>query len=99
MYEYEEFKTLSPFWGWVVLIIFSISLMSFGMITHLFIKENQTRYWSFGAQPIAPGESRYNTQQPPKNEVSQQMKPLPDAYPLKKLSADTSKSITGMCAQ
>jgi hypothetical protein len=97
MKEYEEYKTLPPFWGWVVLIVFCLSLISFGMIAHMFILEPKERHWDFGGLPIAPGESRYTTFEPNNKNLSLQIEPYPGAYPLKKLSPDTSEVFSGEC--
>jgi hypothetical protein len=97
MYEYEEYKTLPPFWGWIALIIFSISIFAFGMIAHMIIPERE-REWDHGALPIAPGEERYNTHEPA-GPPSQQIHPLPEAYPLLKLHPDTAHPFSGECQQ
>lgn len=96
MHEFEEYKTLSPFWGWFVLIVFSISIITFGMIAHMVIPHREQRHWDFGALPIVPGESRFTTRKPPAK-PSLQMIPLPGANPLTKIPADTSEPFSTEC--
>jgi hypothetical protein len=85
MKEYEEYKTLGPIGGWVVLILFSAALISFGMIAHMFIMESGQRKWEVGSFPIAPGQTRYSVLEPRREDTTRQMEPFPGAYPDRKL--------------
>ena len=96
MKDYEEVKTLSPFWGWVALIVFSILLLGFGMIAHLSIREAE-RTWSFWALPIAPGESNLSTYRLHRGKIPKQMHPLPEALPFTRLPTDTSSEFVTEC--
>jgi hypothetical protein len=99
MREYEEYKTLPPFWGWVVLIVFSFLLITYGMIAEMFLLEPRERVWNFGAAPVAPGESNYNTYEPGKNEIEQQMHKLPGASPVGRLDLDGKEMVIEDCGE
>jgi hypothetical protein len=96
MKEYEEYKTLSAFGGWVVLFLFSAALISYGMIAHMFIMESGQRTWEVGAFPIAPGQSRYSVIEPPgRGNEARQMEPMPGAYPDRTLPKVPLKASSG----
>jgi hypothetical protein len=99
MREYEEYKTLPTFWGWVVLIIFSFLLITYGMFAEMFILEPIERVWNFGAAPVAPGESNYSTYEPRNDEVEEQMHKLPGARPVGRLDLEGKEMVRGDCGK
>jgi hypothetical protein len=79
--RYEEFKVVSNFWGWVILISFAATILISGMIFHMSIKE-VPREWDFGALPDTPAKSIYSTREPREtNSVQLQITPLPEGVP------------------
>ncbi|MFA5515022.1 MAG: hypothetical protein WDA20_01925 [Desulfuromonadales bacterium] len=80
--KYDEYKILPQFWGWVILLAWSASLILWAMWIHAVIPEAD-RYWDYGQTAFTPAESIYSTVQLPKNmEPVQQIHPLPGALPL-----------------
>jgi hypothetical protein len=79
--EYEEFTVISSFWSWVLLIAFSIIIMSWGMFIKMMVGKEQPRTWDFGALPDVPAQSSYSTVKPPVEvNVPLQIQRLPEAY-------------------
>ncbi len=58
-----EYRTLPVFWSWVALLLFTAAILTWGMLSHMFIKERR-REWDFGAVPETPGASVFSTQLP-----------------------------------
>lgn len=84
MAEYEERMELSKFWGWVVLIIVSFSLIGYGMIAMFLVKEPPKRYWDHGSAVVPPGLTIYTTEVVKKgNEIPPQigLVPIVPQYP------------------
>ena len=80
--KYEEYKLLPQFWGWVILLAWSVSLIVWALWLHAIIPDTE-RQWSYGALPQVPAESIYSTVPAPREaEPRQQMEPLPGARPL-----------------
>lgn len=73
---YDEDQEISSFASWVVIILFSASIMAFGWIVYLLIPDGP-RSWNFGQLPDAPAESVYSTEVP-----QGKMKPRPQIYRL-----------------
>ncbi len=79
--RYEEFKVVSNFWGWVILIVFAGAILISAMIFHMSIKD-VPRDWDFGILPDTPASSIYSTREPGKSEsVPIQIPKLPEAKP------------------
>jgi len=98
--EYEEYKTLPPFWGWVLLFAICVFLIEFGHLHHHVIQD-AVRTWNFGVLPLVPGESKYSTSALPAQTVPLQMHALPEAHPRAKLPPDTALPfpVHGGCAK
>jgi hypothetical protein len=81
--KYDEYKHLPQFWGWVLLLAWTASLIAWGMWLHLVIPE-EPRYWDYGQKPFTPAESIFSSVRPPAGmEPAQQIPTLPEARPLK----------------
>ncbi len=79
--RYEEFKVVSNFWGWVILIVFATAILGSGMIFHMSIRE-VPREWDFGILPDTPAKSIYSTKEPQKGGIApRQIEQLPEAKP------------------
>jgi len=79
---YDEKQELPSPWEWVILIVFSASIMGFGWLVYLLVPD-APRHWDFGQFPDAPAESIYSTEQPDLARKPQpQIQPLPEAQPL-----------------
>lgn len=86
--KYEEFTLISSFWSWVILIIFSATIMGWGMFVHMMVDREVPRQWDFGQYPDVPAESEYSTVPAPNNvNVPLQIERLPEAYYDKKAGA------------
>lgn len=80
--KYDEKQELPSPWEWVILVVFSASIVGFGWLVYLLVPDGP-RHWDFGQLPDAPAESIYSTNRPaaaPK--PRQQVWPLPEAQPL-----------------
>jgi len=83
MKQYEEVKTPRPFWGWIILVVFSACLVGWGLAIY-FLVQDAPRQWDFGALKDAPGESIYSTSEPVEGKnAPQQVPTLPEANPRK----------------
>lgn len=79
--KYDEKQELPSPWEWVILTVFSASIMGFGWLVYLTVQDAPRR-WDFGQLPDAPAESFYSTDQPRLERVPrQQIPPLPEALP------------------
>ncbi len=80
--NYIEDKYLpGPVWGWLVLIVFSLSILGFGMWLMMVVPD-VPRQWNFGFYGDTPAESVYSTEQPPPDvRVSRVVPELPEASP------------------
>jgi hypothetical protein len=79
---YDEDQELPSPWEWVIVIVFSASIMAFGWLVYLIIPE-RPRQWDFGQLPDTPAESVYSTDQPDLARKSpRQIHALPEARPL-----------------
>ena len=78
---YDEEREISTLASWVIVILFSASIMAFGWIVYLVIPD-APRHWDFGQVPDAPAESMYSTDEPkPSTHPPRQVPRLPEAYP------------------
>ena len=71
--EYEEQTIISSFWSWVILIVFPITILGWGMFVEMIVSVGPSR-WDFGALPDTPSQSVYSTASPP----SDVQCPIPD---------------------
>ncbi len=78
-FEYEEYRSGGPMWGWVIVIILAFLTLSWGMVTHMAVPE-VVRQWDFGAVPDAPGESVFSTVPPPRVREAPPQIELPPDY-------------------
>lgn len=77
MEKYEEYKVVTPFWGWVILVAFSIVVLGWGMLL-MFIIPDTPRKWDFGTVPDTPAESVYSTAPRPRDvNVPRQIEQVP----------------------
>ena len=78
---YDEHQELPSPWEWVILIVFSASIMGFGWLVYSLVPDGP-RYWDFGQLPDTPAESIYSTEQPDlMRKPPQQILRLPEALP------------------
>ena len=87
---YDEHQELPSPWEWVIIILFSASIMGFGWLVYLVVPDGP-RQWNFGQLPDTPAESIYSTDQPDlAKKPQQQIWRLPEAQPLKPVPAEQS---------
>ena len=80
--KYDEYKLLPQFWGWVILLAWSASLILWAVWLHFLIPKGD-RYWDYGQSAFTPAESIYSSVElPEKMEPVQQIQTLPGAKPL-----------------
>ncbi|MBT1071510.1 hypothetical protein [Pelotalea chapellei] len=80
--KYDEERELPSPWEWVIITLFSASIVLFGLLVYHLIQEGP-RYWDFGQLPDTPAESIYSTKAPPtRTVVPRQMPVLPGSQPL-----------------
>ena len=77
---YDEEKEVSTFWSWVIIIVYSLSIMAFGLVVYWVVPDGPRR-WNFGLLPDPPGESIYHDRQPPPGPPERQIAPVPEARP------------------
>jgi len=91
-YIYEEYRSLSTMWSWLIVIGLSILLVATGIVVHRVIRD-APRHWDYGAMETIPGASVYSSVLPEPvtvgpaeiDKIPRQIQPLPDARPLEKL--------------
>jgi hypothetical protein len=77
MEKYEEYNTLSSFWGWVLIIFGSAFLVGLGLLTHFLVRDT-SRQWDFGQVRDIPAEAPFSTIVPSREpSVPNQLLPLP----------------------
>jgi hypothetical protein len=77
--EYEEQTIISSVTSWVILIVFPIIILSWGMFVEMIVMVGPS-YWDFGVLPDTPAQSQYSTAFPPPDiNVPYQIHRLPDA--------------------
>lgn len=78
---YDEELELPHPWEWVILIIFSASIVGFGWLIYLLVPDTP-RHWDFGQLPDTPAESIYSTEVPRSvAKPPRQFPKLPEAQP------------------
>jgi len=86
---YVEDHELPAPWGWIIILLFSASIMGFGWLAYCIIPE-ASRHWDFGQLPDTPAESIYSTEEPRDPALPRRQLPqLPEARPLKPVSPPT----------
>jgi hypothetical protein len=76
---YEEDIEFSVFWSWVVILVFSLSVLAYMLVVCFAVRETP-RQWDFGLLPDTPAESIYSTARYTRTkEPSRQLSPLPEA--------------------
>jgi hypothetical protein len=81
MVQFEEFRLVSSFWSWVIVVGLALGILAVGGVVWLAIPENE-RYWDFGALPDVPAQSVYSTSPPPDSQpVGRQLPAMPEAQP------------------
>ena len=80
--KYEEDRELPSPWEWVIIIVFSASIVGFGLLVYYTV-EDGPRYWDFGQLPDTPAESIYSTEQPKPadGKLQRQLPKLPETQP------------------
>lgn len=78
--DYDEHLELRSPWEWVILVVFSASIMGFGWLVYLLV-DDAPRRWDFGQLPDAPAESIYSSEQP-QRKAQRQIRALPESVPL-----------------
>lgn len=85
MPQYEEYRIIPPPWHWVVLAVFAVALVGWGLWIYGMVGESP-RQWDFGALPDTPGEDLYSTDQPGREKLPpRQLAPLPEAAPIERV--------------
>jgi hypothetical protein len=64
MQKYEEYRNISQRSLWLIVVVFTILVLGWGMLIHMMVPEAE-RHWDFGVQPQSPSESKYSTVAPP----------------------------------
>ena len=78
---FDEDKELPHPWEWVIIILFSASIVGFGLLVYRFVPEG-SRYWDLGQLPDTPGESIYSTEVPrTSRKVPPQIQAWPESQP------------------
>ncbi|HEY3307197.1 MAG TPA: hypothetical protein VGJ93_01965 [Desulfuromonadaceae bacterium] len=78
---YDEERELPHPWEWVIIILFSASIVGFGLLAYRLVPEGP-RYWDLGQLPDTPAESIYSTEVPHGNKnVSPQFQKWPESQP------------------
>lgn len=79
--RYDEDQEISVLASWVIIILFSASIMVFGWVVYLVVPDGP-RYWDFGQLADTPAESIFSTEEPKGAAKPQrQIMRLPEAYP------------------
>jgi len=79
--QFEEFRYVGPFWSWVIIIVFSLSIVAWGLIVYWAVPPADRDWWH-GEYPDTPGESIYSTVPPPRTLTPiPQIPALPEATP------------------
>jgi len=79
---YAEDHEMPTSWGWVIILLFSASIMGFGWLVYCIVPD-AARQWDFGQLPDTPAESIFSTEQPRVPETPRRQLPqLPEAQPL-----------------
>lgn len=78
---FDEDKELPHPWEWVIIILFSASIVGWGLLVYRLVPEG-SRYWDMGQLPDTPAESIYSTEVPGGNQkVPPQIQKWPESEP------------------
>lgn len=79
---YDEERELPSPWEWVIVSIFSLSIVAFGATVYRLVDDGP-RHWDVGQMADTPAESVLSTETPPMRVVVPlQVHPLPEARPI-----------------
>ena len=77
--KYDEDRELPSPWEWVIITLFSASLIAFGLLVYRIVPDGP-RHWDVGQLPDTPAEYIYSTEQPWTSGGPQRQSPrLPEA--------------------
>jgi len=62
--EYDEQLEIPGPWEWVIVIFFTLAIITYGLVAWFFVLEGD-RHWDFGGLPDTPARSIYSTERPP----------------------------------
>ena len=95
--KYEEERELPSPWEWVIITLFSASIMGFGLLVYKSV-EDGPRHWDFGQLADTPAESIYSTEEPaaPAAKPVRQLPALPEAQPANKPKPPIGSSGNGV---
>jgi len=80
--HYEQYATIRPVWGWVILVLMSAAILGWGMFMMLTIKD-RPREWDFGVMTDTPAQSIYSSVEPDiHKEAPYQVEAVPGAKPV-----------------
>jgi hypothetical protein len=75
---YDEDKEVTSFLSWIIIILFSMGIIAFGMAVFLLVRDAPRR-WEVGQIPDTPAESVLSTEKPHVSTPSlRQIEPLPE---------------------
>lgn len=80
--KYDEQRELPSPWEWVIITLFSLAIIGYGLLAYRFVLEGP-RQWDFGDLSDTPAESIYSTEEPPPADghLRRQIPKLPEAQP------------------
>ena len=83
LYSHEEEERESgPFWSWMIIILFCVVIVAWGILNYLMIPDSP-RHWDLGVLRDLPGQSIYSTaSRPAVAPAPEQIVPLPEGVPL-----------------
>jgi hypothetical protein len=85
--KFEEFRAISDTTSWIILILFSLFIIGFGVLIYFLIPDTP-RKWDYGVLPDTPAESIYSTVRSPTPQAPpRQLPPVPEVKPLDKSGA------------
>jgi hypothetical protein len=80
--HYEEYRIVGPVAGWLILIAFTIAVISWGMWMMMTVGE-APRDWDMGALPDTPASSPYGSVEPAYGATPpRQLAPVPGSVPV-----------------
>ncbi len=88
---YDEEQELPSPWEWVIIIVFSASIMGYGWLVYTLVPD-APRQWDFGQLPDTPAEYIYSTDEPdPSKQPPRQITRLPEAQPQRPVPAEKAQ--------
>lgn len=66
--KYDEERELPSPWEWVIITLFSASIVLFGLMVYHLVDDGP-RYWDLGQLPDTPAESVFSTETPDRRAV------------------------------